>query len=308
MTSITRSHKTTAWRHMGFFLCLVIASVLVIPPLVALFPDSYLSDTYSYIPIIPLISAYLFYQQRKTTFAYTEYERQWGIPVAGTGLLLYAAGLWSMGLNQNDASSLMVFSVLLFLCGAFVVFYGGRAFRQSAFPFLFLLFMVPIPSALLDRIVYFLQAGSAEVTAMIFTITGIPYLSEGSVFHLPGFSIEIAKECSGVRSSLGLVVTGVLASHFFLQAYWQKGVLAVSLLPIVLVKNGIRISVLTLLAMYVDRGILIDGFLHRSGGFLFFLPALALMGIILWLLRRVNGNSTAKAPRTPLPDASLMET
>jgi len=287
MKSRDRSEGTTAKRHVCFCLSLVTVSALAMPPL-ALLGISFRSDYYSHIPLIPLVSAYLLYQQRKTVFDGTEYEPRWGCSVAAAGLILYAAGMWSPGFNQHDASSLMVFSSLLFLFGSFVLCYGIRAFKQSAFPFLFLLFMVPIPSALMERIIYFLQAGSAEVTDMIFKATDIPYVREGLVFHLPRFSIEIARECSGIRSSLALVITAVLAAHFFLRGYWQKAVLAVSLLPIVLVKNGIRISVLTFLGTYVDQRILIDGFLHKSGGIFFFIPALALMGIVLWLLRRVN--------------------
>jgi exosortase len=122
---------------------------------------------------------------------------------------------------------------------------------------------------------------------MIFKATGIPYLREGFVFQLPGFSIEIAKECSGIRSSLALLITVVLAAHLFLRAYWQKAILAVSVLPIVLVKNGIRIATLSFLGIYVYPGIF-ESFLHRSGGIFFFIPALALIGIILGLLRRVK--------------------
>ena len=296
MKSSDRSVKAMAKRHMCFFLSLLTASTLATPPLVALLRVSLLSDYYSHIPLIPVVSAYLLYQQRKTLFDGSEYEPSWGIPIAAAGLLLYAVGIWGPGLNQLNASSLMVFSSLLFLCGSFVLFYGRRPFKRSAFPFLFLLFMVPLPSPLMDRIIYFLQAGSAAVADMVFKATGIPYLREGLVFQLPGFSVEVAKECSGIRSSLALLITVVLAAHFFLRANWQKAVLAVMVLPMVLVKNGIRISVLTFLRIYVDQGIF-ESSLHRSGGIVFFIPVLALMGIILWLLRKSD-------PPRPESDAS----
>lgn len=284
-----RSDMTTAKRHWCFSLPLLITFSLATPPLAALGISPH-SDYYSHIPLIPLVSAYLFYLRRNSLFDATHYEPRWGLPVAGTGLLLYAAGMWIPWLNQHESPSLRVSSSLLFLFGSFVSYYGTRAFRRSIFPLLFLLFAVPVPDALMDRIIYFLQVGSAQVTDMIFRATGIPYLREGLVFHLPGFSIEIAKQCSGIRSSLALLITVVLAAHFFLRTYWQKALLVVSILPIVLLKNGIRISVLTLLAMSVDQRILTGGFLHKSGGFIFFIPALALMGIILWQLRRVNGD------------------
>lgn len=289
MNPIDPSEGTTAKRYFGFFLSLGIASALAMPPLVAL-GISFRSDYYSHIPLIPLLSAYLLYQRRNTLFDGSEHEPRWGFPVAAAGFLLYSVGIWGPRLDRHDASSLMVFSSLLFLFGSFVFLYGTGAFRRAAFPLFFLLFMVPVPSVLMDKIIYFLQAGSAEVTDMIFKATGIAYLREGFVFYLPGFSIEIAKECSGIRSSLALLITVVLAGHILLQRFWQKAILAVSVLPIVLVKNGIRISVLTFLGMYYDQGIF-ESSLHRSGGIFFYVLALSLTGIILWVLKRSNADA-----------------
>jgi exosortase/archaeosortase family protein len=49
------------------------------------------------------------------------------------------------------------------------------------------------------------------------------------------------------------------------------------------VKNGIRITTLTLLSVYVDPGFLY-GRLHRQGGFVFFLIALLiLLPVFLWM-------------------------
>ena len=274
-------------RHCYFSLSLLIAFLLAVPPL-ARVEISFQSDYYSHIPLIPLVSAYLLYRRRSNFFDATDYEPQWGLPIAGAGLFLYAAGMWVPGLNQLDAASLLMFSSLLFLFGAFVFFYGIRAFERSIFPLLFLLFMVPVPSALMEEIIYFLQVGSAEIADLIFKATAIPYLRQGFIFQFPGFSIEVAKQCSGIRSSLALLITVVLAAHFFLRIYWQKAVLVVWVVPMVLVKNGIRISALTFLGMYVDQRILTEGFLHKSGGIVFFIPALLLMGILLWILRKVD--------------------
>ena len=274
-------------KHWYFSLSLLVAISLAVPPLARL-GVSFSSDYYSHIPLIPLVSAYLFYQRRKTFVDVSNYEPRWGLAMAGMGFLLYAAGMWMPWLHQQDSPSLLVFSSLLFFFGSFMFSYGRRAFKRYAFPLLFLLFMVPLPNKLMDGIIYFLLSGSAEVTDMIFKATGIPYLREGFVFQMPRFSIEIAKQCSGIRSSLALLITVVLAAHLFLRTYWQKAVLVVCVLPIALVKNGIRISVLTFLGMYVNQRILTEGFLHKSGGILFFIPAIVLIGIILSLLRRVN--------------------
>jgi exosortase/archaeosortase family protein len=54
---------------------------------------------------------------------------------------------------------------------------------------------------------------------------------------------------------------------------------------VTIVKNGIRIVTLSLLAIYVDPGFLY-GRLHRSGGFVFFLMGALLLLPLLWALRR----------------------
>jgi exosortase/archaeosortase family protein len=59
-----------------------------------------------------------------------------------------------------------------------------------------------------------------------------------------------------------------------------------------IVKNGIRIATLTLLAMYVDPGFL-TGRLHHQGGIVFFLVGLLLLAPLLWLLQRGESRKSA---------------
>jgi len=117
---------------------------------------------------------------------------------------------------------------------------------------LFLLLMVPIPDFLLSRAIFWLRSGSAEVSYALFQLLGVPVLRSGFIFSLPGVTIEIAQECSGIRSSLALVIMGLLAGHLFLRSPWTKAALALAVLPLAIVKNGIRIVTLSLLSIYVD--------------------------------------------------------
>jgi exosortase/archaeosortase family protein len=102
-------------------------------------------------------------------------------------------------------------------------------------------------------------------------------------------SIEIANECSGIRSSIGLFISLLIASHMFLKRWWSKTALMVMVIPMVLVKNAIRITTLTLLAVHVDKAFLISSPLHQSGGIVFFALALLLVLPVLVLLRRCEG-------------------
>jgi exosortase len=271
-----------------FFLFFVVISILMFyVPLRELISSSLRSDYYDHIILIPFVSAFLIFLKRKEIFSNMEYSYRIGIPIIIVGLALYhAGGNFEIHLNQNDYSSIMTLSALIFIIGAFIILYGIQAFKAASFPLLFLIFMIPIPAFVMDKIIHVLLLGSTIATDLLFKLTGTAYIREGTTFHLPGISIEIAKVCSGIRSSLALFITMVLAGHFFLTTGWKKIIMLLMVFPITVFKNGVRIITITLLAAYVDEKFLTHGFLHQSGGFLFFIPALILLGLILWFLRR----------------------
>ena len=155
----------------------------------------------------------------------------------------------------------------------------------------------------------FLQAGSSDMVELFFRMAGVPYLRQGFVFELPGVAIRVAEECSGIRSSLALLITTVLASHFFLRTNWKRMLLCAVVVPIVIFKNGLRIATLSVLAIYVNPGFLY-GRLHHQGGVVFFLIALLPMALVLLLLQKSENkksvpSTTARPPIaaiTPLKD------
>ena len=84
---------------------------------------------------------------------------------------------------------------------------------------------------------------------------------------------------------MALLILALIFGHLLLHTFWKQAVLVVAGLLIMLVKNGVRIATLTILAQYVDPGFLY-GRLHHEGGVVFFLLGLILLLPILWLLQR----------------------
>lgn len=274
-------------RFLAFASFTIAALALVFEPIRDLIESTSRSEFYSHIVLIPLITGYLVYTRRRELLGNP--SPAYGMGLAGVfgGIALYLLGMsLAAGLRENDLVALWVFSAVVFWTGGFILLYGWEALRKNYFPFLFLLFMVPIPEAILEKIIYALQVASTEVSDVLFALSGVPYSREGFVFHLPGISVEVAEVCSGIRSSLALFITSILAGHFFLDKFWKKAVLAVFVFPVTVFKNGIRIITLSLLGAYVDPKFLTGSFLHQSGGFIFFIPALALLGVALLLLRK----------------------
>jgi exosortase len=290
---------TTTLQNRGMskgFLLLVSTLVVVIAfygPLKELAGLSRHSELYSHIPLMPVIAGYLLYQKRKDVFPHAESGLRGGIPLLAVGSIL-SVSVRNQGtaLGQNDYLSLMMCAAVITWIGGFICCLGGRSFRASAFPTLFLLFTIPIPSAALERIIFFLQQWSAEVSYAFFRLIGIPICREGFVFNLTGLTIEVAKQCSSIRSSLALFIMGVLLSGLFLRTMWARGVLLLAAIPLAILKNGIRIVTLTLLGLYVDERFLIDSPLHQRGGIVFFLIALSLLVSVMWALRKWERRGT----------------
>jgi len=274
-------------RFLVFIGFTIVALALVFEPLRDLMQSTSRREFYSHIVLIPLVTGYLVYIRRSELLGNP--SPAYGMGLAGVlgGIALYLLGMsLGAGLSENDLVALWVFSAVVFWTGGFILLYGWEALRKNYFPFLFLLFMIPIPGAVLQHIIYALQVASTEVSDVLFGLSRLPYTRDGFVFHLPGISVEVAEVCSGIRSSLALFITSILAGHFFLDKFWKKAVLAVFVFPLTVFKNGIRIITLSFLGAYVDPRFLTGSFLHQSGGFIFFIPALALLGLALFLLRK----------------------
>jgi exosortase len=206
--------------------------------------------------------------------------------VAAAGLILFGAAVRGpIPQEGNWSLSAQVFSLILIWVAGFIFFYGRAAFRAGSFALLFLLLMAPLPDPLLNWIIRGLQEGSTQIAYLIFQATGTPVLRHGFQLSLPTVTIEVAQECSSIRSSMALFVTILLAGHLYLRSGWKKLILALLVFPLSLVKNGIRIATLTLLSIYVDPSFL-TGKLHSRGGFVFFaLALLILLPLFLWMER-----------------------
>ena len=160
--------------------------------------------------------------------------------------------------------------------------------RSAAFPLLFLLLMIPLPVAVAEYTVSALQRGSAETCYLLFRLMGVPFIRHGFQFSLPGVDIEVAEQCSGIHSGLSLLIAGLLAQHLLLQGWWRRICFTLCILPIAIFKNAVRIVTIAWLGIHVNSNFFY-GSLHRRGGLPFSLLAVALMGALLWLLRRRYG-------------------
>ncbi len=275
-------------RNVIFLIFNVVTFTAYYPSLIQLYSLPLSSAaTYSYLLMIPVITAYFIYVERKIIFS--------GIKCSissGSIFLLAGIGIYFVGksyqnvLNNNDYLSVLTLSVIVFWFGGFVFFYGLQAFKSMKFPFLFLVFMIPIPIFIIDNVVGFFQKYSAEAAYGIFNMLGVSFVREGMTFHFSKVSVEVAPQCSGIRSSIALFITSIIAGHLFLKTTSRKMVLSLVIIPVTILKNAIRIVTITILAVYVDMSFLTSSWLHKQGGIVFFAMALMILLPVLLALRK----------------------
>ena len=99
----------------------------------------------------------------------------------------------------------MALAFVSFVAAGGFLFLGSRWMAAAAFPLAFLIFMVPLPDAAVDWLERASALASAEAAALYFAIAGTTLVRHGTVFELPGIVLEVAQECSGIRSSSGAV-------------------------------------------------------------------------------------------------------
>jgi len=244
------------------------------------------SDVHSYVLLIPLVSAYLIYI--RWLQLPREYHSSPGlamIPIVAGTAALGASWWFQQQLGENDYSTLVAASFVCFVLAGACLILGDRWMRTAAFPLGFLIFMIPLPSGAVDFLEIASQNASAEVANLLFIITGTPTLRDGNVFELPGIVIRVAQECSGIRSSLVLVITSLLASYLFLRTPTRRAILVASVIPLGLLRNGFRILVIALLCVHIGPE-MINSPIHRRGGPIFFAASLVPLFILLWALFR----------------------
>ena len=181
--------------------------------------------------------------------------------------------------------TLIALSFVCFVIAGTFLFLGNKWAHSAIFPLFFLAFMIPLPEAAVDLLENASKEASAEVANWLFLISGTPVLRTGTLFQLPGITITVAKECSGIRSSLVLVITSLLAANMFLRTTWRRALLVAAVIPLGLLRNGFRILVISLLCVHIGPE-MIHSLIHRRGGPLFFALSLVPLFAMLWLFRR----------------------
>ncbi len=290
-------------RHQAAFILLWTATLAVgWRPLVGTLALSLHDDAYTYILLVfPISAALIFLEWRPLLRTAIVPNVPMGASILIVAILISCSALgWAVTLPSDVRLSMRMLALVLSWIGSFELCFGSRAARLISFPLWFLLGLVPLPQLVVHAFVTSLQQGSAWSAHLLFSLFDVPVVQDGVLLTIPGLTLQVAQECSSIRSSSMLLITTMVLAQLLLRSRWRRGLVIGLAVPLSIAKNGLRIFTIAMLGTRVDPGYL-TGKLHHQGGVAFF--GIALLGIfgLLWILRRSESlpNDLALNPVNP---------
>ncbi len=279
---------------MPFFIAVGVITLAMSPLLVPMARFALTNDLNSHTILIPLVSAYLVWQAKEILPGPSRPLRGLAVIPATLALAALAYRFTALPSAIEDQMALVGFAYVALVWAASFTFLGRETLRATLFPVAFLAAMIPLPTAVVSVTETILQHGSAECAYWMFRVTGTTLFRDELVFHLPGISLEVAPECSGIRSSLVLFITSLVGGYLFLKSPWRRAILTVAVIPLAFLRNGFRVFVLGSLCVNVGPH-MIDSVIHHRGGPIFFaLSLIPFLGLVWFLVRRERKASPAK--------------
>jgi exosortase len=274
----------------------LLSSLVCFQTLVEAAQLSFRDGRYNYVLVTLAVTLVLFYRDRDHLF------RLWPVNSEDKfGGLLAVIGLASnLLLTYVVGADLYWRFLALVLCwmGSLWHGYGFESVRRAGFHLLLLAAAAPVPKPWIHNFEVFLQYLSADVSNVIFRLLGTTVYREGLVFALPTMNVEVARECSGIRSTTALILIVAVCGYLMLRNPWLRVMFLLLAVPAGILKNAVRIVTLALLGSDVSPDYL-TGPLHKQGGPLFTLTAILVLGPALWMLMRAEQWKTAKQPASP---------
>ena len=241
---------------------------------------------YSHGFLVPFMSAYFLWERWEQLTTLAIRPNGWGIPLLGFGVLMLVIGSVGAELFTQRMSLIVVLSSLVLLI------LGKEILLHLSLPIGFLVFMIPLPSIVVNTIAFPLQIFAAQTAAFCLFNLGIPVLREGNLITLATSTLEVAEACSGLRSLMALLALGSVYGYFSQRLMWKRWTLVIISIPIAILANAFRVTGTGVLANYWGPEAA-EGFYHTFEGWLVFFVAFVLLLACGTLISRVGRPANA---------------
>lgn len=279
----------------AFAVLMVGLAVLYGPTYYTLAHTVWATDEQGHGPIILAISLWLMWRKRDEFIALETRPAN----LAGSLLLFFGFLFYLLGRTQQ-LETIEVGSQLLVIAGTLLVLKGWAALRLMAFPLFFMVFMVPLPSVLVQIITVPLKTAVSYVAELLLYQAGYPIARTGVILSVGPFQLLVADACAGLNSMFTLEALGLLYMNLMkYQSIPRNITLALLIIPISFIANIIRVMILVLVTYHFGDAAG-QGFVHGFAGMVLFMVALVLILFVDTLLgfvfKKPSSPPTTKSP------------
>jgi exosortase B len=257
--------------------------VLYLPTVISLANTLWLRDDQSQGPIVLAVFLWLCWNRRQhlsiqaVRHVFTPVD--WALLIFG--LLAYvigrSQGIW---LLEVGSSLPVLVAVTRLLC-------GPGAVRALAFPLIFLIFLIPLPGAVVDAITQPMKLAVSYAAEGLMRSFDYPVSRTGVILQVGPYQLLVADACAGLHTLFTLEAMGLLYLNVIRHTSLLRNiVLALLIIPIGFAANVTRVIVLCLVTFHFGDAAG-QGFLHSFAGLVLFLTALVLIVITDAALRRL---------------------
>lgn len=210
---------------------------------------------------------YLFYTHKEELLKIPKNKDASGFLILFAGLVLYIVGV------KGVLEFFVSLSLPVFIGGTVLTIYGKKTFFRILLPLV--LFGLTLPVFPLHRITMPLQMISAKFASGLLSFLGIPTFNEGSILYVENIRMSVTPGCSGVKSLYSVFFISIIYSYFINAKFIKKVGFILLSLPLALMLNVLRITVVGFYALYNGYEGL-DKF-HDDLGLVFYVIAIGLI-------------------------------
>lgn len=240
-------------------------------------------------PIVLATGLWLLWRELKGSQAPRRAGNLWiGVPLLAFLLGLYAVSRIT-GILEIEA--LAMYGALI--TGGYLLF-GGKLIRSIWFPLIYLALTLPPPDSVVAAVTQPIKIAISDLAVNILYALGYPIASSGVMIQIAQYELLVAAACAGLNSiiSLGAICLfyGYLRHRTNVAAF---AVIALSVIPIAVFSNFIRVLILILITYYLGEAAA-QGFLHDFAGLTMFAVALFTVFVIDSIFTRLLNLRTGK--------------